>query len=72
MCDEWPAVSFVEDWDQGAAYDGVFEPGMTICIESYLGAAGGADGIKLEEQVLVTESGAVRLSTFPYEDDIFG
>lgn len=72
MCDEWPAVSFVEDWDELGAYDGVFEPGMTICIESYLGAEGGADGIKLEEQVLVTESGAQRLSTFPYEDDIFG
>jgi Xaa-Pro aminopeptidase len=72
MCDEWPAVSFTEDWDELGAYDGVFEPGMTICIESYLGAEGGADGIKLEEQVLVTESGAQRLSTFPYEDDIFG
>ena len=72
MCDEWPAVSFLEDWEELGAYDGVFEPGMTVCIESYIGAEGGAEGVKLEEQVLVTESGVQRLSTFPYEDELFG
>ena len=72
MCDEWPACSFVEDWDEGNGYDGVFEPGMTVCIESYVGAEGGAEGVKLEEQVLVTDDGIQRLSTFPYEDDVLG
>ena len=72
MCDEWPAVSFIEDWDGEGAYDGTFEPGMTVCIESYIGAEGGAEGVKLEEQVLVTDSGVERLSTFPFEDELFG
>ncbi len=72
MCDEWPACLFLEDWEGEAGYDGVFEPGMTDCIESYIGAEGGAEGVKLEEQVLVTESGVQRLSTFPYEDELFG
>jgi Xaa-Pro aminopeptidase len=42
---------------------------MTLCIESYIGAEGGADGIKLEEQVLVTDKGCKVLSTFPFEED---
>jgi Xaa-Pro dipeptidase len=42
---------------------------MTICIESYTGEAGGAEGVKLEEQVLVTESGAEMLSRYPFEDE---
>jgi hypothetical protein len=30
---------------------------MAICVESYIGAEGGAEGVKLEEQVLVTGTG---------------
>jgi Xaa-Pro aminopeptidase len=67
MCDEWPAVVYMRDWDE-SAYDGVFEPGMTICVESYIGVEGGLEGVKLEEQVLITENCIQRLSTFPYED----
>ena len=36
---------------------------------AYVGAVGGKDGIKLEEQVLVTDKGAVALSNYRYEDD---
>jgi Xaa-Pro dipeptidase len=68
MCDEWPAVVYVQDWDGKAAYDGVFEAGMTLCVESYIGVEGGLEGVKLEEQVLITDDGIQRLSTFPYED----
>jgi Xaa-Pro aminopeptidase len=42
---------------------------MTLCIESYIGAEGGREGVKLEEQVLVTETGIEPLSTFPLETD---
>jgi hypothetical protein len=41
---------------------------MTLCVEAYVGAVGGVDGVKLEEQVLVTDRGAVPLSTYRYED----
>ena len=68
MCDEWPAIYYLDDWDATNGYDGVFQPGMTICVESYTGAKGGAEGVKLEDQVLITEDGVQRLSTFPYED----
>jgi Xaa-Pro aminopeptidase len=45
---------------------------MTICVESYIGEMGGAEGVKLEEQVLVTENGAEVLSRYPFEDAVFG
>ena len=51
-------------------YDGMIEAGMTLCVESYIGELGGQEGVKLEEQVLVTETGVERLSTFPFEDDL--
>ena len=53
-------------------YDGVLEAGMTICLESYIGEEGGAEGVKLEEQVLVTETGCEVLSRYPFEDETFG
>jgi hypothetical protein len=40
---------------------------MTLCVEAYVGAVGGHDGVKLEEQVLVTDQGAVPLSTYRFE-----
>ena len=46
---------------------GALEPGMIICIESYIGSEAAGEGVKLEEQMLVTETGAERLSRFPYD-----
>ncbi len=50
-----------------ALNDGVTEPGMTLCVESYIGAEDGTEGVKLEQQMLVTETGTELLSTFPFE-----
>jgi Xaa-Pro aminopeptidase len=65
--DEYPSCLYPEDF-AAAGYDGVIEAGMTLCVESYIGEEGGAEGVKLEEQVLVTESGIERLSSFPFEE----
>ena len=43
---------------------------MTLCVESYTGATGGREGVKLEQEVVVTADGCRLLSTFPYEDDL--
>ncbi|CAH0030850.1 unnamed protein product [Clonostachys rhizophaga] len=51
-------------------YDGVIEPGMVICVESYIGEEGGSQGVKLEQQVLITESGIEVLSQFPFEESL--
>ena len=66
LCDEWPRVPFSHGTEE--CHDGAIEPGMTLCVESYIGAEDGVEGVKLEEQILVTDSGTTRLSTFPYED----
>lgn len=51
---------------------GSVEPGMVICIESYIGSADAAQGVKLEEQLLVTESGVERLSGMPFDARLGG
>ena len=43
----------------------MLEPGMVFTVEAFVGARSGGEGVKLEEQVLVTESGPEQLSTFP-------
>jgi Xaa-Pro aminopeptidase len=65
MVDEWPAI-YVDPRDP-LLQDGVFVPGMTLCVESYMGEVGGAQGVKLEEQVLITAQGHEVLSGFPFE-----
>ncbi len=65
MADEWPTVPIHQDFAH--AHGGSFEAGMTVCVESYIGEVGGPDAIKLETQVLITETGAVRLDSFPFE-----
>jgi len=67
LCDEYPGVVYLQDF-QAAGYDGVFEAGMAVCVESYIGEEGGREGVKLEQQVLLTETGVELLSVFPYEE----
>lgn len=67
MTGEYPYLYHHGDFPD-AGYDGVIEPGMTICVESYIGEEGGTEGVKLEQQVLVTETGIELLSRFPFED----
>ena len=67
MTGEYPYLYHRADFPE-AGYDGVIEPGMTLCVESYIGEDGGAQGVKLEQQVLVGEAGIELLSRFPFED----
>jgi Xaa-Pro aminopeptidase len=72
MVDEWPVIPLHTDFSADAegcavAMAGVFEPGMTVCVESLIAEAG-SESIKLETQVLITETGAERLDGFPWED----
>ena len=69
FCDEYPHCAYLQDIDT-AGYDGVIEAGMTLCVESYMGEVGGAEGVKLEQQILVTETGIELLSTYPFEDEL--
>ena len=66
LCDEYPAIRYREDY-ASYGYEGVFEPGMLICVEVYAGEAGGKEGVKLEDQVLITEDGYENLTQYPFE-----
>jgi Xaa-Pro dipeptidase len=66
LCNEYPLVVNQEYF--AGAYDGRLEEGMVLCVESYVGEPGGREGVKLEEQVLITGTGAVKLSRFPFDD----
>ncbi|MEO1471962.1 MAG: Xaa-Pro peptidase family protein [Pseudomonadota bacterium] len=67
MTGEYPYLYHRGDFPD-AGYDGVIEPGMTLCVESFIGAEGGGEGVKLEQQLLVTETGTELLSRFPFEE----
>ena len=69
MMNQYPAIYHAIDFDT-FGYDGVIEEGMTLSVESYIGAEGALEGVKLEEQVLVTARGCERLSTFPFEESL--
>jgi len=64
QCDEFPEIYWPEQWDEWG-YDGELEPGMVLTAESYVGPRAGGEGIKLENQVLVTDSGPELLTEFP-------
>ncbi|RQR35412.1 aminopeptidase P family protein [Burkholderia sp. Bp9143] len=68
MVDEYPSIAHQVDWDS-AGYDGRFEVGMTVCVESYIGEEGGREGVKLEQQVVLTEHGCVSLTDCSFETD---
>ena len=67
--DEYPSVAYVADWPDWG-YDGVFADNMVVSVESYIGEVGGPDGVKLEQQVVITEGGARVLSRTPLIDAI--
>jgi Xaa-Pro dipeptidase len=51
-----------------APYDfpGELEVGMVVCVESYIGCDQSSQGVKLEDQFLITATGAERLTTYPF------
>jgi len=68
LCDEYPSIRYVPDFEKGMHEDRVLEPGMALCVEVYYGEVGGPCGIKLEDQVLITETGYENLTKYPFED----
>lgn len=71
MHGETPFIAHAQDF---ATYggDGVLEPGMVVSVESYIGEVGGSEGVKLEEEVLITATGSELISRFPFEEALLG
>jgi Xaa-Pro dipeptidase len=71
LCDEWPYVTYPDGWTEGA-FDAVLEPGMTICVEALVSPEGGNFSVKLEDQVLITDSGCENLTVYPFDSQLLG
>jgi Xaa-Pro aminopeptidase len=71
MVDEYPSIAYATDFKDWG-YDGVFQENMVVCVESFIGQVGGKEGVKLEQQVLITRSGAVSLSGAKFEGALTG
>jgi Xaa-Pro aminopeptidase len=70
LVDEYPVVPYPQDFAEWGS-DGVFVKNMVVSVESYIGEVGGPDGIKLEEQVLITDHDALPMSRSPIYDAIY-
>jgi Xaa-Pro aminopeptidase len=66
LADEYPTLPHAVDWTDDTP-DGVLEPGMVLCVESYIGRLGGREGVKIEEQVLIAQTGPEQLSRYPLD-----
>ncbi|MDW4496697.1 dimethylsulfonioproprionate lyase DddP [Sulfitobacter sp. D35] len=71
LCDEWPLVAY-PDRAVAGAYDYALEPGMVLCVEVLVSPEGGDFSIKLEDQVLITETGYENLITYPFDPALCG
>lgn len=69
MHGETPLVAHALDFDSFSG-DGVLEPGMVVSVESYIGEVDGPEGVKLEEEVLITETGIALLSRYPFDEQL--
>ena len=71
LCDEWPFVPYPDTWVEGA-FDVALEPGMVLCVEALVSPEGGDFSIKLEDQVLITETGYENLTRYPFDAALMG
>ncbi|MCF8486303.1 MAG: Xaa-Pro peptidase family protein [Rhodobacteraceae bacterium] len=71
LCDEWPFVPYPDTWVEGA-FDVALEPGMVLCVEALVSPEGGDFSIKLEDQVLITDTGYENLTRYPFDTSLMG
>jgi Xaa-Pro dipeptidase len=66
MIGEYPNLPF---HTSGVPYplDDLFEAGMVFCVESYIGSPTSGQGVKLEDQLLITETGVEVMNNYPFE-----
>jgi len=71
LCDEFPSIYYPEQFIEGA-FDYTLKPGMVLCVEAYIGASGGKEGVKLENEMLITKDEAIVLTPYPFDDRLLG
>ena len=71
LCDEWPHLDYPDHWVDGR-FEYALEPGMTLCIEALISREGGDFSIKLEDQVVITETGYENITNYPWDEKLMG
>ena len=71
LCDEWPLITYPDEWTEGA-FNYLVEPGMVFCVEALVSEEGKDFSIKLEDQILITESGYQNLTAYPFDKMLMG
>jgi Xaa-Pro dipeptidase len=66
MSGDYPNIALFDSTRPYPLHDGL-EPNMVICVESYVGSAAAGQGVKLEDQYVITETGAERMTTLPFD-----
>lgn len=64
---EYPNIPYKTD-GQPYPLSGCIEPGMVICMESYVGSKEAGQGVKLENQYLIHDDRIEQMSTYPFHD----
>ena len=64
LADEGPSINYPQDPQPNGARP--LREGMVVCLEVYVGEPGGREGVKLEDQVLVTAAGPRVLVPYPF------
>ena len=71
LCDEWPLIPYKDKYVPGS-FDHELRPGMTLCVEALISEPGKDFSIKLEDQVLITETGFENLTKYPFDPALCG
>ncbi len=71
LCDEWPLIVYPDQYTPGA-FDYPLEVGMCLCVEALVSPEGGDFSIKLEDQVVITETGCENLIAYPFDPVLSG
>ena len=66
LCDEYPSLFTREKWDE-VGYDDVIHAGFVISVEAFVGRRSGGEGVKLEQQIAIRDTGPELLTHYPME-----
>lgn len=66
MSGDYPNITLFDATQPYPLHDGL-EPNMVICVESYVGSVTAGQGVKLEDQYLITGTGAERMTILPFD-----
>jgi Xaa-Pro dipeptidase len=71
LCDERPLIAYPDQFVEGA-FQSVLEPGMLLCVKALVSPHQAHHSIKLEDQVLITETGYENLTHAPFDHHLQG